>query len=70
MSTKTAIKPVLQPTVTVISLPENNELKNGECIICMVDDKGNEKTGSEFTTSLRMWERTYSKNSKFKLKKK
>jgi len=64
------IKPVLQPEITVITLPENNDLKTGECIVVRVDAKGNEIAKSEFTTSIRMWERTFSNNPNFKLKKK
>jgi len=62
------LEPIIQPSV--ITLPEVNNLNPGQCIICKVDEQGNEVDKSCFTTSLRMWDNTYSKNKIFKLKKK
>lgn len=68
-------KPVLTPTLNVSNaivtpLSDTAVLKAGECIVCQIDADGNEKPGTEIVTSIRMWDRTYSKNSNFKLKKK
>lgn len=63
------LKPVLEEATKTISISDG-QLAKGECLVCQIDTSGNEIEGSLFSTSTRMWDRVYSKQSIFKLKKK
>ena len=60
------LQPVITPTIVQIdlSLPD---IAPGECIVEYTDSKG---VPSTMTTTLRMWDRVYSKRQGFSLKKK
>lgn len=64
-------KPILKPQINVVA-PFAPEDTTGIFLACQVDDNGNEVPDTEFTTSFRQWEKTYSKSTspKFILKKK
>lgn len=71
---KSEEKIVLQPTILApmvqITVEEQKGAKDADCVVHRLDENGIPIPGSEFTTSSRMWDRTYSKNNKFTLKKK
>lgn len=64
---ESALKPILTPQVQYIDT--TNAPADGYCLVCALDADGNEVDGSEFTTSIRQWDKSYN-NSNFKLKKK
>lgn len=61
---------VLQPVGIANDTSTSQNIATGECIICKIDKDGNELPNTEFSTSIRMWDRVYSKRTDMKLKKK
>lgn len=62
------LKPALVPA-SIIVHPVEQPMENGQCLIAKVDANGNEIAGTELNTSLRMFDKVYSKQS-YILKKK